>query len=42
MAEATPQGMFVVIEEAGHMAPLEQPERVHEAIRAWWGAPRQV
>ena len=37
MAEATPQGTFAAIEGAGHMAPLEQPDRVYAVIEAWRG-----
>ena len=31
-AESAPGGRFVNIPDAGHFAPLDQPERVHDAI----------
>jgi len=33
IADAIPRSRFVVIPRAGHMAPLEQPEAVNQAIR---------
>ncbi|MEK6233875.1 MAG: alpha/beta hydrolase [Planctomycetales bacterium] len=33
IAAAVPHSQFVVIPEAGHMAPCEQPEAVNEALR---------
>jgi pimeloyl-ACP methyl ester carboxylesterase len=33
MAEAIPGAKFVLVPEAGHLTPLEQPEAVTEAIR---------
>lgn len=35
MAELTPQGTLQVIENAGHMLPIEAPETVTEALRQW-------
>ena len=35
MADAIPGAKFVVIEGAGHMAPLEKPEAVNQAIGAF-------
>lgn len=36
MAELLPLGELAVIERAGHLAAIEQPERVAEAIATWW------
>ncbi|OHV13813.1 alpha/beta fold hydrolase [Kushneria phosphatilytica] len=36
MVEALSDAEFTVIERCGHLAPLEQPERVNEALLAWW------
>jgi pimeloyl-ACP methyl ester carboxylesterase len=33
IAQALPQGTFVEIAAAGHMAPLEKPAAVNAAIR---------
>jgi len=33
IADALPHGKLVVIPDAGHMAPLEQPQAVNDAIR---------
>jgi pimeloyl-ACP methyl ester carboxylesterase len=38
MAERLPQARFVEIAGAGHMAPLEQPQAVNQAIREFLGA----
>lgn len=35
MAQRLPQAELVVVPGAGHLAPLEQPERVTSALRAW-------
>lgn len=35
LAGAIPQGEFVLIPQAGHMAPLEQPAAVNAALRAF-------
>jgi len=35
MAELMPQSTLVVIEDCGHLAPLEKPEEVNAAMRAW-------
>jgi len=36
MAEAIPGSQLAVIDRAGHMAPLEQPEAVNSAMRAFF------
>jgi pimeloyl-ACP methyl ester carboxylesterase len=36
IADALPAARFVEIPRAGHMAPLEQPAAVNEAIREFW------
>ena len=35
MHEIIPGSRLVAIENAGHMAPMEEPEQVTEAMRAW-------
>ena len=35
MARAVPNAQFTVIEHAGHMAPLEQPDAVNAAIESF-------
>lgn len=35
MTRTIPQSQFVVIPDAGHLPPMEQPERVTQAIREW-------
>ncbi len=35
MATAIPDARLVIIPDAGHMTPLEQPEAVNTAIRGW-------
>lgn len=35
IVEAVEGAMFVVVEEAGHMAPMEQPAAVTDAMRQW-------
>lgn len=35
MTDAVFKSVFAVIPEAGHLAPLEQPAKVNEAVRAW-------
>lgn len=35
IAEAMPHSKLVIVEEAGHMAPVEQPEAVTKALLAW-------
>jgi pimeloyl-ACP methyl ester carboxylesterase len=37
MRRLLPRSTLVVIEEAGHMSPAEQPEAVAQALRAWLG-----
>ena len=39
MAELIPFARFVVIEGAGHLPPLEQPEAVTQALRDWLTQP---
>jgi 3-oxoadipate enol-lactonase len=39
IAEQMPQGKFVLIREAGHMAPLEQPAPFNAAIREFLNSP---
>jgi len=38
IAAAIPGAKLVVFEESGHMAPMEAPEAVTGALRAWLGA----
>jgi 3-oxoadipate enol-lactonase len=38
MAAAMPQARFVEVPEAGHMAPLEQPNAVNQAVREFLGS----
>jgi pimeloyl-ACP methyl ester carboxylesterase len=38
LAQALPNGDFSEIHSAGHLAPLEQSDRVTEAIRTWLNA----
>lgn len=35
MADAIPKAKLVVVEECGHLAPLERPEAASAAMRAW-------
>jgi pimeloyl-ACP methyl ester carboxylesterase len=35
MAAAVPQSRVVIVPDAGHMAPMEQPAAVAEAMRDW-------
>lgn len=35
MAAAMPRAAFVVIEDAGHLSPLEQPRAVSAVLRYW-------
>ena len=37
MAETIQGAKLVIVEEAGHLAPLERPEVVTEAMRVWLG-----
>jgi pimeloyl-ACP methyl ester carboxylesterase len=37
IAAALPNASLVVIEDSGHMAPVEQPERVTQALLDWLG-----
>jgi pimeloyl-ACP methyl ester carboxylesterase len=39
MAELIPGAVLKVIEDAGHLPPLEQPEATTEALREWLAAP---
>jgi pimeloyl-ACP methyl ester carboxylesterase len=38
IAEKLPQGCYVEIKDAGHMAPLEQPAAVNAAMRKFLGS----
>ena len=38
MAAVLPAARQVVIEECGHLSPLERPESVTKALRVWLGA----
>jgi pimeloyl-ACP methyl ester carboxylesterase len=42
MAALVPEAQLTVIEEAGHMTPVEQPEAVAEALLAWMGIDPQA
>lgn len=42
IAAAIPGSKLVVIEDSGHMAPVEQPEQVSRALLAWLGLPAQA
>jgi pimeloyl-ACP methyl ester carboxylesterase len=33
MADEIPNANFILVEEAGHMTPIEKPEAVNKAIR---------
>ena len=35
IAAAIPRPKLVVVEESGHMAPVEQPAAVTKALREW-------
>lgn len=35
MARAIPKATLAIVEDSGHMASIEQPERVTELLRAW-------
>lgn len=35
MARAIPGAEFVIVEDAGHLAPLERPEPVSRSLRSW-------
>jgi pimeloyl-ACP methyl ester carboxylesterase len=35
MAAAIPNARLVVIENCGHLSPLEKPEQVNAEMRAW-------
>tara|TARA_R110002033_G_scaffold99568_2_gene147986 strand:- start:2516 stop:3271 length:756 start_codon:yes stop_codon:yes gene_type:complete len=39
MAELIPYAKLVVIEGAGHLPPLEQPEETNDALKAWMKQP---
>jgi pimeloyl-ACP methyl ester carboxylesterase len=39
MAELIPGAVLKVIEDAGHLPPLEQPDATTEALREWLAAP---
>lgn len=42
LADGIPSAKLVVVEASGHMAPLEQPEAVSDALHLWLtGEPRQ-
>lgn len=41
-ATLMPYGQFKIIEDAGHMAPLEQPEAVSDAIEAFLNGPMML
>ncbi|WP_426703264.1 alpha/beta fold hydrolase [Rhodanobacter sp. Col0626] len=38
MAALMPQARLVVVEDSGHMSPMEQPAAVTQAMREWLGA----
>lgn len=38
MAALVPQARLVLVEDSGHMTPMEQPEAVTRALRAWLSA----
>lgn len=40
LADRCPTATLVTIASAGHMLPLEDPDAVADAIRAWWPTPR--
>ncbi|MDZ4095905.1 MAG: alpha/beta fold hydrolase [Paracoccaceae bacterium] len=42
VAELMPYGKFQVIDQAGHLAPLEQPEAVTEALEAFLKGPMML
>ena len=35
MADGIPGARLAIVEDSGHMAPIEQPERVAELVREW-------
>lgn len=39
MVQALPGAAYEVIADAGHMAPMEQPDAVNAAFRRWLGSP---
>jgi pimeloyl-ACP methyl ester carboxylesterase len=41
-ATLMPYGQFTIIEDAGHMAPLEQPEAVSDAIETFLKGPMML
>jgi pimeloyl-ACP methyl ester carboxylesterase len=41
-ATLMPYGQFTIIEDAGHLATLEQPEAVTEAIGAFLNGPMML
>lgn len=41
MAAAIPNGVLVVVEDSGHMTPLEQPHAVSALFRYWLAAPNR-
>jgi pimeloyl-ACP methyl ester carboxylesterase len=41
-ATLMPYGQFKIIEDAGHMAPLEQPEAVSDAVEAFLSGPMML
>ena len=41
-ANLMPYGTFKIIEDAGHLAPLEQPEAVSDAIEAFLNGPMML
>jgi pimeloyl-ACP methyl ester carboxylesterase len=42
IAEAVPGAELVVIEDSGHMAPVERPGEVSDALLAWLGVGRKA
>lgn len=36
MANLIPNSELIIIEECGHLSPIEQPEILNEMIRKWW------
>jgi pimeloyl-ACP methyl ester carboxylesterase len=41
-ATLMPYGQFAIIEDSGHLAPLEQPEAVSDAIEAFLNGPMML
>ena len=41
MQALIPDSVLVAIEDAGHMAPVEQPQAVANALRVWLTMPHE-